>query len=96
MGGGNRIIEQYPSVGSTVLSYDKVFFLTNGNDFLMPDVTGWSRIDVIRLCKLLGISYELDGYGYVVEQSVLADTQIEEGMVLKVKLEPKFSSDPPS
>ncbi len=96
LGGGNRIIEQYPSVGSTVLSYDKVFFLTNGNDFLMPDVTGWSRIDVIRLCKLLGISYELDGYGYVVEQSVLADTQIEEGMVLKVKLEPKFSSDPPS
>ena len=70
IGDGDKIINQYPNKGETVLSYDKVFLITNKGKNIMPDLKGYSRSEVIYLMKTLGYDYELEGYGYVKEQSI--------------------------
>ena len=36
----------------------------------MPDMTGWTRADVVSFCKLIGIEYNFEGNGYVISQSI--------------------------
>ncbi|MBR3209443.1 MAG: penicillin-binding protein [Bacilli bacterium] len=86
IGDGDKIINQYPSKGETVLSYDKVFLITNKGKNIMPDLTGYSRSEVIYLMKTLGYDYELEGYGYVKQQS-LAPGENVENKKIKIILE---------
>lgn len=86
IGDGDKIINQYPSKGETVLSYDKVFLITNKGKNVMPDLKGYSRSEVIYLMKTLGYDYELEGYGYVKEQS-LGPGEAVDGKKIKIILE---------
>ena len=88
IGSGDKIINQYPKKGEKVLSYDKVFLITNKDQGKMPDLTGYSRSEVIYLMKILGFKYELEGYGYVVEQSIAPGEDVKDN-VIKIKLEAK-------
>ena len=36
----------------------------------MPDLTGYTRIEAISLLNLLNVEYEIEGFGYVTEQSI--------------------------
>ena len=36
----------------------------------MPDVTGWSKADIMKLGKILGIEVTFDGDGYCTKQSL--------------------------
>ena len=86
IGDGDKIINQYPSKNTTLISGDKVFLLTNGNNFTMPNISNWSRYDVIKLCEFFGIEYSFDGYGYVVSQSIKVGTKIDENSKLEILL----------
>ena len=70
IGSGDKVINQYPNKGETVLSYDRVFLITNGDQGKMPNIIGYSRSDAIYLMETLGYKYELEGYGYVTAQSI--------------------------
>ncbi len=85
IGSGDIITKQYPSVGTTVLTGDKVFLVTNSKEILMPNLLGYSKIDAIALLNLLDIDYELDGYGFVVDQSIKAGGQIKDKLKLTLK-----------
>ena len=76
IGNGDKIISQYPNAGEEVLSYDKVFLITNGSEGIMPDLTGYSRSEAIYLLKALNINYELTGYGHVTAQSMKAGDMV--------------------
>ena len=65
LGNGNTIINQYPLKGTKVLVGSKVFLLTNGTEFTMPDITGWSSSEVMNFCNLIGLKYTFSGYGVV-------------------------------
>ena len=86
IGTGDKIIAQSPSKGETVLSYDKVFLITNNDQGKMPDLTGYSRSDVIYLMKTLKYNYELEGYGHVIEQSIKPGEDVGNN-IIKIKLE---------
>lgn len=88
LGDGEKIIKQYPYIGREIITDDKVFLITNG-DIKMPDLTGYTRIEAISLLNLLNINYEIEGYGYVVEQSIKKDEEISSDIkiTLKQKLE---------
>lgn len=87
LGDGKYVINQYPEKGTTILAGNKVFLVSNDGNFKMPDIKGWSSSEVITLCKLLGISYNLDGYGVVSSYSIKSGTVITSDMNLEVKLE---------
>lgn len=88
IGNGDKIINQYPNKGETVLSYDRVFLITNGDQGKMPDLLGYSRSDAIYLMKTLGYNYELEGYGYVTAQSIKAGELVGDNTV-KITLSEK-------
>ena len=88
IGSGDKVIDQYPKKDSKVLSYDKVFLITNGDKGKMPDLTGYSRSEVINLMDALDYEYQIDGYGYVTSQSIKAgDTVTGE---VKITLSNKY------
>ena len=88
IGQGDKIINQYPNKGETVLSYDKVFLITNEGEGKMPNLIGYSRSEAIYLMKTLGYKYELEGYGYVIEQSIKQGDIVGDNTV-KIKLQEK-------
>ncbi len=90
LGDGDYIINQYPSKNSTLLAGNKLFLLTNSNNFKMENIIGWSISDVKTYCELIGLKLDVQGYGYVVSQSINAGEVIDlNNMTLSVTLENK-------
>ena len=88
IGNGDKIINQYPNKGETVLSYDRVFLITNEGEGKMPNLIGYSRSEAIYLMKTLGYDYKLEGYGYVTNQSV-KEGDLVGNNVVKITLKEK-------
>lgn len=85
VGTGDKIVQQYPFRGSHIFSGQRIILLTNGA-MSMPDITGWSRNDVLKLAELTGLSVEFTGEGYVQSQDISVGTFIETGDTLSVTL----------
>ena len=86
LGSGKYIINQYPLKGNKVVSGSKVFLVSNNNDYVLPDITGWSSNEVVTLFKLMNIKYKLDGTGKVVKYSIPAGTSINSDSYIEVTL----------
>lgn len=84
IGSDVAVKEQYPKADEEVLTNQKVFLKTGGK-IKMPDMTGWSRREVLQYGELAGIHIEVNGQGYAVSQSVKKDKEIKDKTVIKVK-----------
>ncbi len=91
IGNGNKIIRQYPSTSSIVSKDEKVFLVTNDLVKKMPNVIGYSYKDAKTLLELLGIKVILNGTGYVVNQSIAADTVLDQTEEIVLDLKEKFN-----
>ena len=85
IGNGDKIISQYPNKGTTVLSYDKVFLITNNGQNKMPNLIDYSRSDAIYLMQALKYDYQIEGYGKVTEQSIKEGENVN-GRTIKITL----------
>ena len=85
LGDGNKIIKQYPKANSTVIKGDKVFLLTNSDKIVMPDITGYSKIEVKILADILKLELKMQGNGYLISQSIKKDDLINENRILEVE-----------
>ena len=63
-----------------------MFFLTDKKDFKYPDMIGWSSNEVINFCNIIGLKYQLNGYGYVVSTNHNKDDIIDLDGTLEVNL----------
>ncbi len=86
IGNGKYIVNQYPLSGSKVIFGSKVFLKTSGTEIKMPDVTGWSTNEIITFCEIVGLKYQLNGYGKVVSTNILKDSVIDLALVLDIQL----------
>ena len=73
-----------------MLEGEKVFLLTNGNNYTMPNMTGWSRSDVLSYFNLVGIKVNITGDGYVTSQSVRKNTTITTDREVTIELKDKY------
>lgn len=85
IGNGDKIINQ-SIVNTSIMTGEKIILLTNSNNYQMPSIIGWSRSDIIALMKLLNIPYEIEGYGYAVNQSIAKGTIITSDLSMNVTL----------
>ena len=90
LGNGDKVIKQYPESGSNITRLDKVFLLTNGTEFKMPNIIGYSSKEVHTLVSFLDIKYKIEGTGYVTKQSIKEGTKLNKNSNLVVKLEAKY------
>lgn len=86
LGDGKHIINQYPLKNKSVTYGTKVFLLTDGTNFTMPDVIGWSSNDIKTFCKLIGLNYNINGYGNVSEVSIKPGENINFENTLEIAL----------
>lgn len=90
IGDGDKIVKQSIPKGSKIVAGDHIIFLTNANKYTMPDISTWDRLHCIELFKLLEISYQINGYGYVKSQSIPPGTEIKKDMKIIVELKEKY------
>ncbi|CAJ1186304.1 penicillin-binding transpeptidase domain-containing protein [Companilactobacillus nantensis] len=69
IGTGNKVVQQLPASGEKVMPDQRIVLLTNGA-MTMPDLTGWSKNDVLKFAEITGKQVTTKGDGYVVKQSV--------------------------
>ena len=86
IGNGDKIIKQYPSKNTEVISNDKVFLVTSGNEYKMHNIINWSRYDVSKYCELSNLSCTYNGNGYVKSQSISKGTILKKESNLEVEL----------
>lgn len=91
LGNGSKIVGQYPSKGVTLYGKGKVIILTDNYDKKMIDLKGMSYKEAINALKLMGVSYETEGSGYVYEQSISAGNVVDDGNVVKIKLRDNYN-----
>ncbi|WP_408010886.1 penicillin-binding protein [Pseudalkalibacillus sp. A8] len=86
LGEGDRIISQAPYADTMILQGEQVFLRTEGN-VKMPDLTGMSRSEVLRLAQVLDLKTpEFTGNGFVSLQSIKKGSVVKAGSVLVVEL----------
>ena len=59
----------------------------------MPNLKNWSRKEAITLFEMIGIKYNIEGYGYVTEQSIESGTIINNESEISIKLSNKYDVD---
>jgi penicillin-binding protein 2B len=69
LGTGDKVIMQNISSGIKLLYDDKIILLTNDKDIDIPNLRGWSSQDAVSLLKMMDIKYEIEGYGFVINQT---------------------------
>ncbi|HOP65919.1 MAG TPA: penicillin-binding transpeptidase domain-containing protein [Bacilli bacterium] len=90
IGNGDVIINQYPKKGTLLGKNEKVFLLTNGDDYKMPYVIGWSASEIKNYCNFINLKCEYDGYGYVSEVSLDSDSTINKKETINITLNDKY------
>ena len=85
-GNGSSVIDQYPQPGAPV-NGNKIFLITDTNSFVMPDMTGWTRKDVMALWQVTQFGFRLHGEGLVVSQNIDPGTLISKGTEIEVEFE---------
>lgn len=85
VGNGTNVIAQSPKAGEKVLAGEKVFLVTDG-DLTMPDVTGWSLRDVVKIASLANLQLSTTGSGYVTKQNISVGSVITSGDPLVIHL----------
>ena len=92
LGSGDVITDQYP-INTTISSSEKVFLITDQTDYVLPDLTGYSRSDLETLFTFLNISYTIKGNGYLKSQSIKSGTKITPDMHIEVVLESEIKNE---
>ncbi len=92
LGSGKVVKAQIPSNGENVILGERVVLLTEGN-VVMPDVTGWSLRDVMKVANLVKLQPNVVGKGYVFQQNLAPGTKLKEDDYLIVHLKPPYSPE---
>lgn len=85
LGDGDTVINQYPYKSNITIN-DKVFLITNSDNVMMPDITGYSKNEVMTLCNLLNIDCIINGNGYVKTQNIAPLEIVKKESNLEVNL----------
>ncbi|HET7580917.1 MAG TPA: penicillin-binding transpeptidase domain-containing protein [Bacillales bacterium] len=85
LGSGTTVNDQLPLAGEKVLPESRVLLRTSG-DVKMPDLSGWSLSNVMKLASLLGLDPKVTGSGFVESQSIAQGQPVKPGQTLEVQL----------
>ena len=92
IGEGDKVVKQSPSPDAIMTNQDTIYLITNDREQKVPNVVGLSSKVAKDLLQKLSIKVELDGVGYVTEQSITPGTIITPNQEIKLTLQPKFTS----
>ncbi|SHF49390.1 penicillin-binding protein [Ornithinibacillus halophilus] len=86
VGSGDKLISSSSSEGEELLPNERVILITDKPT--MPNIIDWSLRDVLKLSNLLDLNLQVNGQGYVYEQSIDEGSSISSNQKLVVELLP--------
>lgn len=86
IGKGNKIVEQFPASGVSLLEGEKIIVKTDG-DIFVPNMTGWSKRDVLKIAQIASLELNMVGNGYAYKQNFQPNTSVQAGDQLVVHFE---------
>lgn len=86
------IEEQLPNAGEMMLAGERII-LKASDEARMPDLTGWSQADVVKLAAVFDLELSTSGAGYVVEQNIKENENLRKGDYLQIELRPPSGAD---
>ena len=89
IGSGAKVINQYPIKDSIINNNDKVFLLTNSNDYKYENIENWSRNDLETYANLLEVKFTFNGYGYAFNTDI-ANREVVKGETIEINLKQKY------
>ncbi len=87
IGNGSKIVEQQVKPKEEILEREKVILLTDG-EMTIPDMTGWSMRDVLKVANLTGLKLNVTGSGFVSSQNIAPNSPVQKNDPLVVTLSP--------
>lgn len=84
IGNGLDVVSQYPKAHEDAFTSQTIFLYTGGQTFSMPDMTGWSRKEVLAYWSFTNIPVQSVGSGYVVEQNIAEGELIDKNDTIYV------------
>ena len=90
IGNGDKIISTYPKTNTIYSVTEKIYLLTNSNEIILPNFINWSKKEVKTYCTLANINCEINGNGYVIEQSIEPNTKLTKEDKLTITLKNKI------
>ena len=91
LGSGNKVIKQTPSAKTPITNKDTVYLITNDSNIKVPNVVGLSSKIASSILSNLGIKVNLNGVGYVTNQSLPEGTDITPNLEITLDLAPKYA-----
>lgn len=85
-GGTGEVTAQYPEKGQVIVAGTTVILQTKG-EAVLPDFMGWSKRELLAFQALSGLSLEIVGQGYAVNQSLSAGAALSDGEPVVVILQ---------
>nr|WP_239586581.1 penicillin-binding transpeptidase domain-containing protein [Shouchella xiaoxiensis] len=85
IGDGSTIEKQQPQADAKLLNGERVVVKTDGNTFALPDMTGWSYRDVLKVAESLDLELTPNGSGFVTKQDPPAGTDVSPGESIKIE-----------
>ncbi|MUV36227.1 Penicillin-binding protein 2B [Lentibacillus sp. JNUCC-1] len=82
IGKASSIISANVKKDDLILPGQRLIFVTENP--IMPDISGWSKRDVLQLADMLDLEIKLEGEGYAVKQSISAGEKIKGDKTLSV------------
>ena len=92
IGNGKQIKQQSVKSGTKVLPHSKVMLMTDG-ELTMPDMTGWTKEDVLAFEDLTKIKVSTKGNGFVTNQSISKGQIIKNKDKIEVSLSAEDTDD---
>lgn len=86
IGSGNHVAGQSPLTGSSVIEGERVILRTEG-PLTVPDMTGWSKRDVLKVAQLGNLKVNMTGDGFAVKQNLKSNSPLKEGDHLAIHFE---------
>ena len=93
--GEGEVVNQSPHAGSKILDGERIILQTS-DKVTMPDLTGWSLADVMKLVELMDLKPNIMGSGYVAKQGIKPGNVVKKGDYLVVELKSPSSEETPN
>lgn len=92
IGNGDEIVQQYPYPDTPLFIDQQIILMTNGVATI-PDLTGWSRNDVLKISELTGVKMKFVGEGYVINQDLTEGSYMEPESEITITLSSEDTSE---
>ncbi|TSB46321.1 penicillin-binding protein [Alkalicoccobacillus porphyridii] len=79
LGDGRTVEAQQPLEGVGLLEGEKVVLRTDEGPYNLPDMSGWSSRDVLKVAAVLNLTFEQEGNGYLRNQSPASGEDVQIG-----------------